>query len=78
MTPENIAHAYAEAERFMRATRAWQQVTKEKRAAYEKRKKDNPTTAHWWTSDANVEHAALHRASMDLTRALAKMRKPQS
>lgn len=65
MSPENIRRAEEEAERFLAAVRNWRAaVTIEARHGYE------------LASNAPRESGAMRRASMDLTRALAVMRKP--
>jgi hypothetical protein len=65
MSPENIQRAEQEAERFLAAVRAWRgAVTIETRHGYE------------IATNAPRESGAMRRASMDLTRALADMRKP--
>lgn len=59
MNEQLISAAVVEANRFLA-----------KYAAYSNKREDKSQ----WVS-TRLEHAALHRASMDLTRALAKMRK---
>lgn len=58
MNKKNIAIAKAEAERFLRAVRAYN---------------ENPPELDFI---GTKESGAVRRASMDLTRALAAMRKP--
>ena len=75
MNPTDIQHAALEAQRFQDALAAWRAKDKELEEAYQAVRKANPTKDYVYRGSANVEHAALKRASMDLTRALARMRK---
>lgn len=65
MSPENIKRAEDEAKRFLATVKAWRAATTiEKHHGYE------------FASYAPRESGAMRRASLDLTRALASMRKP--
>ena len=66
MNEENLNIAIAEAERFLRAARA----VKWKRRRYD----FDPGAFYLYVDTAKT--AAARRASMDLTRALAQLRKP--
>lgn len=61
MNPESIKHAKAEAKRFLEAV-----------FAVEKSQPDAPVYGY----NTSKETGALRRASLDLTRSLAVMRKP--
>jgi hypothetical protein len=61
MKPANIAAAAIEAKRFLKAEKAW----RERMAA-----------GGIYEFQGSKESGALRRASLDLTRALAEMRKP--
>ncbi|KKW92644.1 hypothetical protein [Sphingobium chungbukense] len=68
MNPDSLTAAIAEAERFIeRASAA--------RDAFEWRKFNN-ITGGYWNNTNTVLSAAARRASMDLTRALADVRRP--
>jgi hypothetical protein len=58
MNPKRVAIAAAEAKRFLKCVRAYE---------------ENPPTYDFM---GNKETGALRRASMDLTRALADLRRP--
>jgi hypothetical protein len=65
MTPESIKAAEAEAKRFLATVKAWRAVaTIEGRSGFE------------FASYHPRESDAWRRASLDLTRALASMRRP--
>lgn len=69
MKPKDIAVAEAEAKRFLaRVTAA--------KDAFEYRKFNTPHDGGYWSNTDTKATAALRRASLDLTRALAAMRKP--
>ena len=61
MNLDTVNEAITEARRFIQRAEAWKKVEAEKAKSYY----NNPK-----------ESGAMRRASMDLTRALAKMRKP--
>ena len=63
-----IDEAAAEAERFLRAVSA---VEAGEKAGLARKAK----TLHYYDATPHVELAALRRSSMDLTRALARMRR---
>jgi hypothetical protein len=64
MTPESVKDAVAEAERFLKKYKEWEEVQGQTYG-----KSNYPLSTP-------TENAALKRSSMDLTKALAKMRKP--
>ena len=66
MNEENLKTAIAEAERFLKAAKA---------VKWERRPVTSPQPFHYIWADT-TKTAAAKRASMDLTRALAQMRKP--
>lgn len=68
MTPEDIARARDEAIRFTARTEA-------ALAAFEKRNSRDGSRTYFVNNDTKST-AALKRSSMDLTRALADLRKP--
>lgn len=72
----DIEEAAAEATRFLRTVNAWVAKDKELESDHKRRTAEKPDGWHY-RGDANVEHAAMKRASMDLTRALARMRRPE-
>jgi len=63
MTKQALKDAVQEAERFLLKAKEFRKVA------------DTKADVPWWNS-CPVESGALKRASLDLTRALAKMRKP--
>lgn len=65
MTPESLQFAVRAAEKFLDRARAAEQTVK---------KSDGPFPYEYF--DGNIQTGAVKRASMDLTRALAAMRKP--
>ena len=78
MNPSNIELAKHEANRFLKAVGEYDRKTKLLEADYKKRLKDALGTDRWvFRENPHVEHAAVKRASLDLTRALAKMRTQQ-
>lgn len=78
MSPDRIRAAIIEADRFLSLATKWQDADAAKIAEWERRSKELPNDFKgWFMGDAHVEHAAMRRASLDLTRALARMRAPQ-
>ena len=67
MNKESLSYALAEAERFIRIA---------KTVKWETRTFDTPDGPISYTEIGHPAAAATKRASMDLTRALARMRKP--
>ncbi len=66
MNRDAIATAIAEAERFLKAAKVFEA---------EDTRRYGLASGGAFSTEANVEHAAMKRASMDLTRALARMRR---
>lgn len=67
MTKHDIEAALAEAKRFEERANEMLRLMQE----YEDKKGHTPPESGWWP----MESGALKRASLDLTRALAKMRR---
>lgn len=67
MRKETVTAAEAEARRFLAAVKAWKTATSE--VTYEH-------DGHKYYSHAPKQSGTMRRASLDLTRALAEMRKP--
>lgn len=68
MDYKSLCEAIDEAERFLKRA-------KKSKVAAKLFKTDNPDIKPWMVLGSPVDDAATRRASMDLTRALAKMRK---
>ena len=77
MNTKDIAVAKAEAERFLSVVGELNRKTALLEADYKKRKAAAADDRYVFCDTANVEHAAVRRSSMDLTRALARMRNPR-
>lgn len=69
MTKYTLEEAIAEAERFLKAAKSVKWTTREVRA-------DRHEDYFSYTDVDHTAAAATKRASMDLTRALARLRKP--
>lgn len=63
MKPSAVIETISEAKRFLEI-------------AEQGIKRKHPQGDFWWSEGGSVASAAVKRASMNLTRALAKMRKP--
>ena len=71
MENANIDRAIAEAKRFLERAKDLREATRYTNGSYECEGKIHKTYP-----SAPKEHGALRRASLDLTRALAEMRRP--
>lgn len=72
----NMDFAASEARRFVAAVEAYNivRLAELDKLAQVKATRSPDYVSNWYDPEPHVEHAAVRRASMDLTRALAKMR----